>query len=94
MQYKRLIRKISVNNPNHLREVITKYNDREINDTNINENLCIQNIKFNEQKKIDFFTIQPVYGGTGFFISEKLKEQFEKENCSGMVFTEPNERYP
>ena len=42
----------------------------------------------------DFFVLTSIDGGVGFFVSEKIKNEIEKVGCTGIVFTEPNERYP
>jgi hypothetical protein len=42
----------------------------------------------------DFFILNYIEGGVGYFVSESLKIEIEKKGCSGIVFTEPNERYP
>jgi len=42
----------------------------------------------------DFFVLNFIEGGIGFFVSENLKNDIEKAGCTGIAFTEPNERYP
>ena len=42
----------------------------------------------------DFFILNFIEGGIGFFVSEKLKNEIEDSGCTGIVFTESNERYP
>lgn len=56
--------------------------------------LSMQNISLLEDSDVDFFSLSPVNGGIGFFVSEKLKNEIEKAGCTGIVFTEPNEKYP
>lgn len=33
-------------------------------------------------------------GGIGYFVSEKLKKEIEKANCTGIIFKDINEKYP
>ena len=57
--------------------------------------LVINKIAFHENLEIDFFSVMPlIYGGIGFFVSEKLRDEIESAGCTGIVFKEPNEHYP
>jgi hypothetical protein len=94
MQYTKRIKLIEPDNYIGLRSEINNYNENIISDPNFNQNFCIPHIKFKEDNEIDFFSLQYIHGGIGFFVSQKLKNEIEKERFSGMVFTEPNERYP
>lgn len=94
MKYSILLRSIKTLDHFRLKKEIDDYNSREVNDSNINENLCIRHLKFNNRSNIDFFSLQPVLGGIGFYVSENLKGKIENAGCTGIVFTEPNERYP
>ena len=46
------------------------------------------------QNITEFFILNFIEGGIGFFVSKKLKNEIEEAGCTGIVFTEPNERYP
>lgn len=35
-----------------------------------------------------------VYGGVGFYVSEKVKKQIEEAGCTGFFFSNPEEKYP
>jgi hypothetical protein len=94
MQYTKLIRLIKAFDFISLRKEINDFMNREINDISIDENLCIRHISFNEKSDIDFFALQHVTGGIGYYISERLKSEIEKTGCTGIVFKEPNEQYP
>lgn len=57
--------------------------------------LIIDTVSIKEDCDDDFFALSPVcFGGIGFFVSEKLKNEIQEAGCTGIVFTEPNERYP
>jgi hypothetical protein len=44
---------------------------------------------------VDFFAMNYVnQGGVGYYASETLKSEIEKANCTGLVFTGINEKYP
>ena len=44
---------------------------------------------------VDFFPLNWVNDGfTGYFVSERLKDEIETAGCTGIVFTNPGERYP
>lgn len=59
------------------------------------DNIYIDNIVMLNTATTDFFMLKGVSpGGWGFFISEKLKIAIENVGCTGIVFTEPNSRYP
>jgi hypothetical protein len=48
-----------------------------------------------EDCNVDFLTL---YGakdtGLGYYVSDRLRAVIEKNACTGIVFTEPNEKYP
>jgi hypothetical protein len=58
--------------------------------------LVIKKISFKVDGKIcDFFSIAGmIYGGYGFFVSGKVKDEIQNTGCTGIVFKEPNEKYP
>ena len=57
--------------------------------------LIIKQIAFKNESNCDFFSVDGVrYGGIGFFVSQKLKDQIEAAGCTGIIFTDPNEKYP
>ena len=56
--------------------------------------LRIKKIAFKNENNLDLFCVVGVKNGIGFFVSEKLKNEIEEAGCTGIVFTEPNERYP
>ncbi|QEC43589.1 imm11 family protein [Pseudobacter ginsenosidimutans] len=35
-----------------------------------------------------------IYRGIAFFVSQRLREQIEQANCTGIMFTDPNQAYP
>lgn len=80
-------------------DFIRAYNDNKIsaikNPYPNHRPLLITNVVFREDSKLNFFSLASVlYGGIGFYVSEKLKNEIEEAGCTGIVFTEPNERYP
>ncbi|HMJ47194.1 MAG TPA: hypothetical protein VK498_07675 [Ferruginibacter sp.] len=69
--------------------------DKRINDNEYDGKIFgITKIVFEEEKSVDFFSLRCISGGTGFFVSEKLKDEIESALCTGIVFTEPNEQHP
>ena len=56
--------------------------------------LKIENVVFKDQLHDDFFCLKIVEGGIGFYVSEPLKAGIIENNCTGVVFTEPNHFYP
>lgn len=57
--------------------------------------LVINKIAIHENLGIDFFSVMPlIYGGIGFFVSEKLRDEIESVGCTGVVFKDPNQHYP
>ncbi len=56
--------------------------------------LSISRLTFNQNYSVDFFSIERVWGGYGYFVSDKLQKALENNKCSGMIFVDPNERYP
>lgn len=61
----------------------------------IGQFIQIDKVFFKENLDVDFFALRNVgKSGTGYFVSERLKDKIEKEGCTGIVFKEPNEIYP
>ena len=57
--------------------------------------LIIKEIAFKDDSSPDFFAVSAVLNGyMGYFVSEKLRSAIEEAGCTGIVFTEPNKRYP
>lgn len=57
--------------------------------------LVIDKVSLRNDLIVDIFALSPTTnGGIGFFVSEKLKNEIENAGCTGIVFTEPNEKYP
>ena len=57
--------------------------------------LIIDVISIKEDCEDDFFVLSPInHGGIGFFVSESVKNKICEAGCTGIVFTEPNEKYP
>jgi len=55
----------------------------------------IERICLKSDNDKDFFAIKNVSGdGTGYFVSQRLKDKIQDAGCIGMVFKEPNEIYP
>jgi hypothetical protein len=93
-----------------LKEILNKVEFKSVNEylLALNENkkdairigfpsfrpLIIDKIAIIENYDIDFFSIERVHGGIGYFVSEKLRLQIEEAECTGIVFTQPNEKYP
>jgi hypothetical protein len=93
-----------------LKEILNKVEFKSVNEylLALNENkkdairigfpsfkpLIINKIAIIENCDIDFFSIERVQGGIGYFVSEKLKVQIEEADCTGIVFTQLNEKYP
>ena len=65
-----------------------------LNDNFDGKFLIISKLIFDATNVVDFFVVKYITGGVGFFVSERLKKEIETEHCTGIVFTEPNERYP
>lgn len=55
------------------------------------ESLSITKPSIQQDAGIDFFALSPVYGGIGFYVSEKLKEKITEELCSGIRFEKMSE---
>jgi len=54
--------------------------------------LEIDPLFFNNQvENLDFFGLSWVKGGVSYYISEKLKSEFEKENITGFTFVDINQ---
>jgi hypothetical protein len=94
LTFKNIEQKLVLNNSIDLKKEVEKYDVKMASNGYNVKFLGIERIVFEESKKMDFFSIRCVSGGIGFFISEELRNRIEKENCSGIVFTEPNEKYP
>ena len=57
--------------------------------------LVIKRIAFKDDSEFDFFSVLGVKpSGIGYYVSERLKKEIEKQGCTGIVFKEPNEIYP
>jgi hypothetical protein len=54
--------------------------------------LAIHKISLKEETDIGAFSISGVYGGIGIFVSEVIKNEVEEAGCTGIIFTELNER--
>lgn len=75
-------------------EEIVKFNSY-IETTEVLEKfLSVENVMFVENSDIDFFGVRFVSGGTGYYVSERLKSEIEYYEFTGMVFIEPNAQYP
>ncbi len=68
-------------------------------------NTKFKNLKYPKTIKIENLSILPttkesllalnfVEGGIGFYISEELKSKIKESKCTGIVFTELNQKYP
>lgn len=55
--------------------------------------LMIENLFLKESSK-DLVILRWVNGGIGYYISEKLKQKIEDAGCTGIEFSNSNERYP
>jgi hypothetical protein len=87
-------KKLNVNSEEEMIAEVQKFEESIANGTHDFNNLLIKKVRFLKNSNIDFFSLRCVYGGLGFYVSERLKEVIEKAGCTGIVFTEPNERYP
>lgn len=58
------------------------------------KSISIDPLFLNEDCNKDFIIMQRVYGGIGFYVSEKIKKEIEDTGCTGIVFTKPEEKYP
>ena len=57
--------------------------------------LTIHEISIQPACTIDFFPIFGVrWGGAGYFVSERLKDELLAQKCTGIIFRELNEPYP
>ena len=50
------------------------------------EYLYVKRIVLKEQVKDDFFVLNHIEGGLGYFVSEKLKQEIEEAGCTGIEF--------
>lgn len=48
--------------------------------------VILENIKIKNENNLAFFVLKNIEGGTGFIVSEKLKEKIETAGCSGLEF--------
>lgn len=72
-------------------------NRKEIakNETMDYKPLIIRKINFNDDMEIDLFSVSGVlFGGIGFYVSQRLKDKILEEKCTGFIFREINEAYP
>jgi hypothetical protein len=90
---KELIRRNTITDAEVLKQELAVYLNRTEDDSAVGT-ICITKPVFKQDMDLDFFALRPVYGGTGFYVSEALKNQIEAAGCTGMVFTGPDERYP
>ncbi len=58
------------------------------------KSISIDPLFLDEDCNKDFIIMQKVYGGIGFYVSEKIKKEIEDAGCTGIVFTKPEEKYP
>lgn len=55
----------------------------------------IDEVFINKACEDDIFALAPLdYAGIGYFVSEKIKKEIQAAGCTGIVFTESNEKYP
>ncbi len=80
-----------------LKDFLSTLDDNKNNAIENNANfepLQIDKIVFTSMTNADFFCIDRVYSGIGYYVSEDLKNKIAEQGCTGLVFTDPNERYP
>jgi len=65
-----------------------------VNQTAYPKGISIDTLFFLPDLKADLLLLRYVYGGVGYFVSEKLKKEIEDAGCTGIVFTKPEERHP
>lgn len=63
-----------------------------IKETQLPESIKIKELFFLEDCKLNFLALSHVYGGSGIYVSESLKEKMIKEKITGIRFMELNER--
>jgi hypothetical protein len=63
-----------------------------IKDTQWPESIRIKELFFRKDCALDIFALSHVYGGSGIFVSEGLKEKMIKAKITGIRFMNPNER--
>jgi hypothetical protein len=51
-------------------------------------NLSFEKIRINNKSKESFFVLNNVYGGYGYYVSEKLKNEIENQKLTGLEFEE------
>lgn len=58
------------------------------------EGIFIDTLYITPETKKDLLIVRWVYGGIGYYVSERLKKEIEDAGCTGIVFTKPEEQYP
>lgn len=60
-------------------------------ETQLPENIYIKEVFFRKDCALDIFALSHVYGGSGIYVSESLKEKMIMEKLTGIRFMNPNE---
>ena len=92
----KLIETVMFNSPLEIKEWYDRTYEKAFSNPNDNrEFLVIKIVVFKENINVDFFSIGTVqHGGVAYYVSERLKKEIERMDCTGIVFVEPNESYP
>ena len=77
------IERIHFNSSNNFMEQTNQIRNRDANMGFLIEKLVLVKDEFIDE---DFFILRQVEGGVGYFVSEKLKSEIEKANCTGIDF--------
>ena len=89
-----LLNSISVSDVDEFKNVIAEYEHYVMNSNSIEKYLIIKHPMFKKDIRIDFCALQYVYGGTGLFVSERLRKEIERMGCTGIVLINPGDSYP
>jgi len=70
---------IEVNNIKEFNDYIVKAKEKL-------ETITIEKLSLTDNISVDFFSLKYVFGGVGYYASEKLKQEIEDAGCTGIEF--------
>ena len=68
---------------------------KKYEDISFHKFISISKLQFKENTEFDVCSIFDVlYGGVGFYVSQRIADEMLNTKCTGVIFRELNERYP
>lgn len=89
------LKEVNFHNDKEVEEYYKKDRQDVLNKGMVHHPLVITKVVIKPDADIDFFALRTVLnGGIGYYVSENLKTEIEKEGCTGIVFRKLNEPFP